>query len=276
MMKRIVVLSGGLGNQMFQYAFYLSMKNKGVSCKLDTNLYSSVQMHNGFELQKVFSISAKICKNSLLNNLWIRLLRKYRPSALVYSDKRYEFCPDVYCSKQPYLVGDWISEDYFSSIGQIVRDSFSFQNISNRNSDLSEVLRTSNSVSLHIRRGDYLEIPKYHVCNDNYYEKAISIIKDSVESPVFYVFSNEPSWCKSFMEKFDVKFCVVDWNQEENNYQDMYLMSQCRHHIIANSTFSWWGAWLCDYNKSLVVAPKRWFKDSELNANCKNWCLIDN
>ena len=111
--------------------------------------------------------------------------------------------------------------------------------------------------------------------DSKYYRQAIEQIKDRVDNPIFYVFSNEPSWCDSFMKEFRVNFKIVNWNQGKDSYQDMYLMTQCKHNIIANSTFSWWGAWLNNNTDKIIVAPSKWFKNSEHNINCKEWLLID-
>ena len=129
-------------------------------------------------------------------------------------------------------MGDWLSPKYFESIKDVVVNAYRFHNIGNKNVDTANEMHGNNSVSIHIRRGDYLKLPYYCVCNENYYRQAIEQIKDRVDNPIFYVFSNEPSWCDSFMKEFRVNFKIVNWNQGKDSYQDMYLMTQCKHNII--------------------------------------------
>lgn len=274
-MKQTIILSGGLGNQMFQYAFFLSMKAKGKSCSLDTALFQTNKMHNGFELKSVFDIPETPNQTSALHSLLIKMLRRYKPKSILTIDKPYTFCPDALESKKSFLMGDWLSPKYFESIKDVVVNVYRFHNIGSKNVDTANEMHGNNSVSIHIRRGDYLKLPYYSVCNENYYRQAIEQIKDRVDNPIFYVFSNEPSWCDSFMKEFGVNFKIVNWNQGKDSYQDMYLMTQCKHNIIANSTFSWWGAWLNNNTDKIIVAPSKWFKNSEHNINCKEWLLID-
>lgn len=271
-----ILLSGGLGNQMFQYAFYLSMKERGVQCKIDTTLYDLVKMHNGFEISHAFGIDYLQTKPSSFHKFWIKLLRKYRPKLLVFSDRRYQYCPDAYDTCQRYLIGDWINIQYFDSIAPRIKSTYVFKNIKYSNLEIKKMMEDENSVSIHIRRGDYLKLPNYCVCNERYYESAVNYIICNVDSPVFYVFSNDHSWCKMFMSKLNAKYVIVDNNQGIDSYQDMYLMTKCKHNIIANSTFSWWGAWLNQNEDKIVVAPQKWFRHNDNNANCVKWHLINN
>lgn len=267
-------MSGGLGNQMFQYAFYLSMKAKGIDCSIDDTLFYATTMHNGFELKNVFSISENLNKPSYLKKMWIQILRRYKPALFLYSDRVYQYCPEVYEARQPYLMGDWLSPSYFNDIAGSVIEHYHFKSINGKNAETAKLIQSCNSVSIHIRRGDYLNLPNYCVCDEKYYRQAIKHICENVDTPVFYVFSNEPDWCESFMQQFGVEFKIVNWNQGRDSYQDMYLMTQCKHNIIANSTFSWWGAWLNDNTKKIVVAPRVWFKNSNHNLNYPGWFLI--
>ena len=213
-------------------------------------------------------------KNSVIGRFFLRYLNRYRPSYLVYCDKPYVYCFNVYSARQPYLLGDWISPCYFDDIADKVKEVFTFKNISLKNSNLAQEMACLNSVSLHIRRGDYLSLPNYCVCDEKYYTSSINYIKKKVSSPVFFVFSDDPSWCQSFMKQYNIPFVIVDWNQGKDSYQDMFLMTQCKHNVIANSTYSWWGAWLNMNEGKIVVAPAKWFKSNNLSANCKNWYLI--
>lgn len=273
-MKQSIIMSGGLGNQMFQYAFFLSLKAKGKNCKIDNTLFYITQMHNGFELKDIFHIPEGVTKPSSFKKIWIRLLRKFKPSFLVCTDKIYQYSPYVYKSKKPYLMGDWLSPSYFEGIKEKVCKVYKFSSINHRNIDIATVMQSCNSISIHIRRGDYLNYPNYCVCDEAYYYNAINYFLNIVETPVFYVFSNEPLWCETFMKQFDVDFQIIDWNQRQDSFQDMYLMTQCKHNIIANSTFSWWGAWLNQNANKIIVAPKKWFRNSNHNINCQGWCLI--
>lgn len=273
-MRKTIIMSGGLGNQMFQYAFYLSMKSKGIDCRIDDTLFYTAKMHNGFELDRVFLIPERLDKPSRLKKIWFRTLRRYKPSLFLCTDRVYQYCPEVYEANQPYLMGDWLSTSYFKDIEDKVREQFSFKNIGRRNVEMANIMQSSNSVSIHIRRGDYLNLPNYCVCDEEYYRKAINAIKEKVSQPIFFVFSNDPDWCDAFMRLFDVEFRIINWNQGFDSHQDMFLMTQCRHNIIANSTFSWWGAWLNAHSGKTVVAPRVWFKKNSYNINCPGWHLI--
>jgi len=246
-----------------------------MKCKIDTTLYSMSDMHNGFELDRIFNIFEQQTEPNYIHKVLVKLLRRFKPASLVYADKPYQYCESVFQTKKKYLIGDWINVQYFDRIRDLIEKNYIFQNISARNYETAGIMQARNSVSLHIRRGDYLNLPYYCVCDDKYYESAITYIKAEVEDPIFYIFSNEPDWCANFMKKFGVKFKVVDWNQGVDSYQDMYLMTQCKHNIIANSTFSWWGAWLNENSQKLVIAPQKWFKTNDNNANCIDWHLVE-
>lgn len=273
-MMRTIIMSGGLGNQMFQYAFFLSMVKRGIICKIDDTLFYISKMHCGFELEKVFKIGYTSNSPSIFRKIWIRFLRKYKPSILLFTDKAYTYCQEVYQSNNPYLMGDWLSPQYFDNMRNELIHIFTFRNISKKNIDLAKKMQICESVSIHIRRGDYLNLPNYCVCTEEYYKKAIKQIQIEVLNPHFYIFSNEPLWCKQFMKQFCVNYEIIDWNQGEDSFQDMYLMTQCKHNIIANSTFSWWGAWLNVYSKKIVIAPNYWFNNNNNNINCPDWVLI--
>ena len=276
MNKKITFLSGGLGNQMFQYAFYLSLRERGVNVTLDASGFSEVKMHNGMELEKVFGIQGIKLKYSAIHHLFNRVLLHYKPNVLMFRENIYQYTPEVYTAKQLFLKGNWLNEKYLEPIAEKVKKTFRFRGISEQNSQLAGQMQNENSVSIHIRRGDYLNLPDYNVCDEHYYDEAINHILNNVESPVFYVFSNDPEWCREYFKKYDVDFHIIDWNQGEDSFQDMYLMTRCHHNIIANSTFSWWGAWLNVNEDKIVVSPKRWFRSDFKNLNCKGWQLIEN
>lgn len=274
-MKKQIMITGGLGNQMFQYALYVSLKNHGINCQPNASLYRDIKIHQGYELQKVFGISDVKQSSPKLTRLWYQALQKYHPSSLVCKDAVIVYQNKVYTTKAKYYFGFWMNEAYFKDYEDQIRRVFTFQNIDDRNLVMAAQMRKENSVSLHIRRGDYLKNPIYHVCTETYYRKAIEYLMDSMDAPIFYVFSDNPEWCEEFMQSFHVKYSVVNHNKGENSFKDMYLMTQCRHNIMANSTFSWWGAWLNDKPDKIVIAPSPWWTSNDKSPVCDNWVKID-
>lgn len=270
---KYIVVSGGLGNQMFQYAFYRSMLHHGVSCVLNTDMYNVVKMHNGCELHKVFGIESD-CKSNFLSVISTRFFYKYKISPFVYKEKKYIYDQSVYKSKATYFIGNWINELYFTDLSSDLRKIFIFKNIDEDNMNLSKMLSSQNSVSIHIRRGDYLKIPNWNVCDNEYYAKAIKYIKNQIVDPFFYVFSDDPDWCVSFLNSFDISYKIVSTNRGDSSYKDMFLMSKCKHNINANSTFSWWGSWLNPNPRKIVIMPKIWTKDTLENPACSTWIKL--
>ena len=161
------------------------------------------------------------------------------------------------------MLGYWQSEKYFVERSETIRSDFTFRiplDVCNR--ELVATLDRANTVSLHIRRGDYANNSKtkatHGLCSLDYYQAAVNYVAERVESPRFFVFSDDIAWAK---ENLKIKFpCqYIGHNQGTNSYIDMQLMSLCKHHIIANSSFSWWGAWLNPNVSKIVIAPSRWF-----------------
>jgi hypothetical protein len=260
-----VVFSGGLGNQMFQYALYLSLKQSGRKVKMDTSLYSHLRMHNGFELEKCFAIQTKNINYSSFKLFRLRILLKFKPYLVLYQDKG-SFDQQVFLTKCPYVHGYWQSEKYFSQIQSMIKKSFMFRGIDVKNDLIATEIRSSNSVGLHIRRGDYLKSSSYvNICNTSYYNRAVNTLLDKMDNSkdaVFYVFSDDKIYAEQFVRKLNVSYKMIKINDAQNSYLDMFLMSQCKHNIIANSSFSWWGAWLNNCPKKIVIAPKIWFSSN--------------
>jgi len=257
-MYQQILVRGGIGNQMYQYAFLLFMRNHGHDIKLNTSMYNITKMHNGYELNRVFGINelVKSYKGPALTLL--RSLIKY---GLLVKNENFEHIFDVISCKKPIFDGYWQSYKYFDSISQDVRLAFQFKDIDERCKSLSREMLSRNSVSLHIRRGDYLTVNGYSgICTEQYYFKAIQYIQQHVNNPHFFVFSDDKEWCSSHLDKWNINYQLVNFNEGPNSYQDMFLMSKCRHNIIANSSFSWWGAWLNDNTDKIIIAPKQWYQ----------------
>lgn len=262
----IVRVCGGLGNQMFDYALYLVFKNRGLNAKLDISWYDNIQSHNGYELERVFGIKADIATKKECSkyafwklNFKDKLLKRLIKRPKFYSQflgKESGFDNLIMTASEGYIEGYFQSELYFKHIDRMVRTEFTFGNIELYCSDVIQKIKESASVSLHIRRGDYLKNNKKLLCNTSYYDDAINIIQNRRKQPIFFVFSNDIEWCR---KKFTAdNYVFVDCNQGKNSYMDMYLMSICKDNIIADSTFSWWGAWLNNKEDKIVIAPKSW------------------
>lgn len=272
-MKSTIVFLGGLGNQMFQYAMVLALRNRGFFVSVDTSMYSYIHMHNGYELKRVFGIDEIVINKQGLHILWIRYINRYKPQMFCVVDAN-QYDETVFKANHKYIVGYWQDERYFKNVENLIREKFVFQNIDERNLKLAVEMLSCNSVSLHIRRGDYASSNMSLLGND-YYEKAVSYIKRNVESPLFYIFSDDKHEAERIAEKCRITYQLIDNNRGNDSYKDMYLMSQCKHNVIANSSFSWWGAWLNANADKLVIAPKVWIeRKPDFKPQCKDWILI--
>ncbi len=268
---------GGLGNQMFQYALGRSLALAvGAELRLDIADFANYSLHQGFELSRVFNAHIQIASEQDIQmllgwrgtSLFRKVLRRRNLSILrserFVVEPEFAYWPGINeVGTNGYLVGYWQSEKYFSMIEDVIREEFTFKEEMNAvNAELANRIDASNAVSLHVRRGDYAYDPKansvHGLCELSYYSRAVSHMATHLDSPVFFVFSDDVSWVK---ENLEVDFpCVyIEHNKGTSSYNDMRLMSLCRHHIIANSSFSWWGAWLNPDPEKIVIAPRQWF-----------------
>lgn len=282
----IIKIIGGLGNQMFQYAFYKSLQSRGIKVYADLSDYENDAPHNGYELERVFNISMKKPGKFLLNlfiphqRKWIfRKLKRVLRLKKTYKveENEFRFHPSFLKNTNRYYIGYWQNEGYFQEVAKQIKHIFSFPEITEKkNKDILKQILNTESVALHVRRGDYLKDPKLGgICNLEYYEHAILNIKSKIKNPVFFVFSDEIDWCKQNLKLDNATF--IDWNKANNSYIDMQLMSNCKHNIIANSSFSWWGAWLNDNRNKIIIAPKKWvntISPSDTDICPKSWIKI--
>ena len=262
---------------MFQYAAgrILSLE-RGVPLCLDISGFSSYGLHQGFELRRIFNCAAGIANEADMRDIlgWqssshIRrlLLRKemasFRRKELVV-EPQFNYWPGIkHVPNDCYLVGYWQSEKYFSESVSQIRADFTFrQSLEGQNEKLAQQIISVNAVSLHVRRGDYATNPQttttHGLCTLGYYRQSIQYVAERVQQPNFFIFSDDIAWARDNLN-IPHQCQYVDFNQGEESYNDMRLMSMCKHHIIANSTFSWWGAWLNPDRDKIILAPKNWF-----------------
>ena len=265
---KIIRFLGGLGNQMFQYACYKSLRKTYPNVKADLNSFDIDTAHNGYELEEIFDLDIeKVSKLTggiydIKNRKW-----KYRKIRRIFGLKKYHkeeekdftYDPSIfYGSQSRYYSGFWQNEQYFIDVADEIRKDFCFRPISDqKNLETLKKIKESNSVSIHIRRGDYVNHPAFGgLCDKSYYQEAIKLIHSKVDLAALFVFSNDIEWCRTNLEIPNAEF--ISWNKGKDSYIDMQLMSNCKHNIIANSSFSWWAAWLNNNYNKVVIGPKKW------------------
>ena len=262
---------------MFQYAAGRALSlSLGSHILLDVHGFRSYKLHNGFEIDRVFCAPINLVAEDEVRRLlgWraselsLRVLWRMKSSILrgnnLVIEPHFNYWGDFSKVKRSsYLVGYWQSEKYFTDYEEVIRSDFTFKETLDReNLETSTNIQSSNSVSLHVRRGDYVTHASktLNTCSVDYYRYAIKYISERVSSPYFYIFSDDIQWVRN---NIDIPFPAeyVDRNHGCNSFIDMQLMSMCKHHIIANSSFSWWGAWLSGNKGQIVVAPQKWFRN---------------
>lgn len=287
----IIRLMGGLGNQMFQYAFGLfTALNNNTILKIDTTLLEKpkspnpLNIYRDYELEMVFDIHCNHAtpfevelyngdnSKSLLRRGIFKILRKF------YNAKTYVQTGHNYNDEQltiqnnTCLVGRWQSEKYFIAIENEVRKHFTFKNpVTNAYQYYLKAIESSeNATCLHIRRTDYIHHPIYSkkigALADEYYLKAIQTLNNLIGLPTLFVFSDEINNSKEMLSQFNIenKLIFIDV-VPSNPHDELQLMTLCKHHIMSNSTYSWWGAWL-SMKKGVTLAPEKWSLDPDFSS----------
>jgi hypothetical protein len=276
----ILKLNGGLGNQLFQYAAGRRLAYiKKTQLYLDTSVFKIYHLHK-YALDK-FNIQGKIASGDELKkikgiyNIPIaeKIIKKINLFQFqnIIRERSLNFNPSILeLPDNVYLDGYWQSEKYFKDIRDLLLKEIVVLNpIEGENKIMADKILGSNSVSVHIRRGDYVNnslTNKIHgVMPTGYYLSAARIFEKKIKDVHFFIFSDDANWARENL-KFLQPCTFVDYNGPEKNYEDMRLMSMCKHNIIANSSFSWWGAWLNQNQDKIVVAPKNWFVEQSVNS----------
>jgi glycosyl transferase family 11 len=267
-----VKLHDGLGNQMFQYAMGRALaQRRGTSLALDVSSFYPGAFRQ-YSLG-VFNIAERLTSGGLmgfgrLRTLCSRVWLPGLPHVLI--ERGFGFDPSALDAPgNVYLIGYWLSEKYFKEIEETIRREFSFKAQPDEwNAEMARCIRGVNAVAVHVRRSDYVTDPVNNqmlgTCPPEYYREGARLIGSRVPGPHFFVFSDEPEWARANLE-LGGPTTFVDGNRLEKGYEDLRLLTLCRHHLIANSTFSWWGAWLAD-SGGIVVAPKKWFNEDQFDA----------
>ncbi len=265
----IIEVAGGLGNQLQQYALYRKFLSLGKDARLDVSWFEAEnqgKMLAGRELELQFfdGLSYSVCtpeeKAALVGGAGLtgKLKRKLFPSVIHCFHESQMYHPELLGYEHMYLKGYFACEKYYRDILPELRDEIRFPVSNNsRNKQIALEMRNCESVSVHIRRGDYLNPENErmfgNICTDVYYSKALELLKEEVPGAHFYLFSDDISYIG---EKYHGnEYTVVDINRGRDSFFDMWLMSNCRHNICANSTFSFWGARLNHNEKKIIIRP---------------------
>jgi hypothetical protein len=259
---KTIKLKAGLGNQLFQYAYGRNLIEEGQEIIFDTSFFSS----NTQDTPRPF------------------LLKKFNiPESIIFINQKEHVLKNILNKIYSKITGNYNffqSELYFKNIEHIIRKEFTLKDpLSNDAQKFKDIiLQTSNSVSIHIRRGDYISNISAHrhhgLCDINYYQRAITHITQKIQSPTFFIFSDDIEWAK---ENLNIDNAIYVSNPNLTECEELMLMSYCKHNIIANSTFSWWGAWLNQNHDKIVIAPKQWTTkktSNQLNILPKSWIQI--
>ena len=265
-------MCGGLGNQMFQYALYRALQAEGKEvCIDDTTMYEKIGRYDN-RLEAIFSLTYRHADKKEYNRLtdssmlpWQRVRRKLfgRKGKLYEERDAITYEKEIFQETDCYAIGYWQSERYFKQVEDKLRQDFSFDfsRFSDRANQYRQQIEKSSAVSLHVRRGDYLEekfAPIYgNICTEAYYQSAITYFQKKDENAVFYLFTDDTEWGRSFAKD---KMILVEGTTAE---EDMALMSRCKEHILANSSFSFWGAWLDPNPDKKMIMPAKWLNISD-------------
>lgn len=279
---------------MFQFAAGHALAARhAVPLKLDTSDFANYRLHQGFELDRVFNLEVQVAENADFSNVlrWRKseVIRRIlsRPRFRAFSGGRFVVEPQFdywdgfgALGSDCYLTGYWQTEKYFDGVEEDIRRCFRFREpLGGKNIEWEKSISQLTSVSIHIRRGDYVSNvvtnSVHGTCGLDYYRAAVGEVISRVDSPEFFVFSDDIPWV---MENLKISYPIhyVSNNVGKDSFKDMQLMSLCRHNIIANSSFSWWGAWLNRNEDKIVIAPKAWFagKPAPRDLYPETWHLL--
>jgi len=272
----IVKLMGGLGNQMFQYAIGRSVAYRNnADLGLDISWFKDIILNTprsynlgGFRIIEKFS-SIKFRRTreklSFLEKYLLCHKRKYFKEKSIFSFDKDSLC----LSGDVYLDGYWQCPKYFEDINDILKQEFRFKEGLDKDNEIIRMIKEKNSISIHIRRGDYVDddiTRRFHgICSLDYYKKAIEIISAKIKNPYFFIFSDDIVWAKQNL-KIDSPSFFITKDYKFKDYEELIIMSWSKNHIIANSSFSWWAAWLCDNKNKIIIAPFKWLNDTSINT----------
>lgn len=287
----VVALSGGLGNQLFQYAMgrALSLRS-GFPLVLDLAWFDQIRnQKDGVTTVRSYALAPfdlaaatqrvglpppqiKGSIGRVVRYFW-RYVPKRHMGRKVRFERSFTFEPSALFIQEPvWLEGYWQSHRYFGDFAGVLRSELGMPRaVSKATLDLLEKIAGCDSICLHVRRGDYISNKQaaltHGTCSSDYYAKGMDVVCSALRNPYCFVFSDEPDWARNNLRFADLPVTFVDINGPDVPHEDLWLMSACKHFVIANSSLSWWGAWLSGYEGKVVVAPRQWFADPGRNTD---------
>ena len=265
----IVRIVGGLGNQMFQYAYAKALSLQGYNVKLDISKFRKYKLHGGYQLDK-YKIDLELANSISIILGKIGIKKSLKEKSLLFDKKLKSL------KGNEYIKGYFQTEKYFEEIRNTLLTEFIInQELSEPTNKVAKQISSyKNSCSLHIRRGDYISDKKannvHGTCSLDYYNRAINLINEKHENTHFFVFSDDINWTKENLKITNAFYVDI----KSIPHEDMYLMSLCTNNITANSSFSWWGAWLNKNDNKTIIAPKQWYLNRKNEIASKNWIKI--
>ena len=284
-------LNGGLGNQMFQWALA-----RMIQVMTDMDVYLDMSYFNK-SYARPYQLDIFNFQPQILTDPWMKLklafIWKFRAffrrgkifGITLFSERHFQFDPNIQKIKNnTYIEGFFQSEKYFKDVEEYIKSDFKFSGypVNENKETMNKIYEPGTSISLHIRRGDYVDKKRYQdlyaKCSIDYYKRAVEYIAQKYPNPKLFVFSDDIKWVQRRLN-LPYETIFVANNTGEKDYEDMRLMSMCAHNIISNSTFSWWAAWLNPNPNKIVIAPKKWFNDDSIvqtDIIPKEWVQLDN
>ena len=290
MSKIVIRMSAGLANRMFQYTYGVYLSQRGYDVYYDNNYIASKWKFEDISWGKIFpNAKLKEASPKLIATLGGRYnfadkIRRHifkGTSRVCITDSPFQLVEEERLNVDQYLIGVFQNAVPAQIVYKEITQHLTFPSIEGeKNNMLFDKIQNENSIAIHIRKGqDYLTRECFKgICLADYYMRAYNYIKNHVENPRFYLFTDNIQWAKENIK--EIPYTVVDWNPTTGwgNHFDMQLMSACKHNIIANSTYSWWGAFLNDNPDKIVIGPNQWFYDKyygdESNALLESWIAL--
>lgn len=299
----IARITGGIGNQLFQYAFVRSLSKKlNQKYKLDLSWYRNYHKYEDTKdpnaaTQRKYLLDKFNVKENILNPLYLSISYRINNYSKLNRVKEYPLLNHFTYStitesefdinkiqnlKNVYLSGFWQKDSLFEEYSYLIREEFNIKNkLSDQNNSFLNKIIQSNSIAIHIRRGDLLSRPaavaEQPYSTDKYYFDGVKLMKERLKNPELFVFSDDIDWVNNSF-KFDLPTTFV--SNDGPDYEHFKLMCNCKHQIIANSTFSWWAAWLNNYQEKIIISPKWWYRDPDKNESIiripQDWIILEN